>query len=410
MPTLQSLDQFAKPVTDEKTQTRFGGILTVLVLPLLILAYSSFWWLDFYVWSATWRTSTSEVRLYSNSIKQLQLECSAPGGCYFRLPPGGADTCARDTFTLGAESQDMCSLSSNPNQQGGNAGNGNQQTGGGNGNSPQNGAASSNPPNNNPPNNNPPNNNPPPNGTPPPGRRLLGDDDSTSAGPSCAKVSCGATLSQAEGVCAYIASDPIDALTVAWGSESSSGPQVNFGAKLVTDYKDPADGVIKSKTINLHRGLILLTLVERHDPRMTWEAGHARAGSTSMIEWSVTPVDVTGTLGDSNICNADLSSDGYSSGWQVKLTPFPTYTVERITYPSPLLTFAAAVGGIAGVFFAVLKLPAAANLKLASRKAAAGGDAVVEGRPTWTKDGAASPTESDPASVPDAPAGAPEHV
>ena len=402
MPPLKTLDAFAKPHIDEATKTKCGGILTVIALPLLMTGFSAWWWYDFYIFSETWRATTTESRLYANSIKDLKLECSAPGGCYFRLPPGGAATCDKDTFETHVESTDMCQASGGQSPAPANPATNNNGPAPNNG--PNNGPAPNNGPNNGPAPNGPSNGPAPNNGPATPGRRLALEG---SAGPTCAEVSCGDTLSSSEGVCAYIASDPIDALTIAWGSDS--GTQVNFGAKLITDFKDPVDGVIKTKTINLHRGLILLTLVERHDPRMRWESGHAKSGSTVMHEWSVTPVDVIGTIGTSNICSSQISTqygddaEGNPSGWQVKLTPFPTFTVERTSYPSPIMTFCVAIGGIAGVFFAVLKVPAAGWLKMTETRAKKR-CAFEAAEPQWRKGGADEVATSHSTQAP------PEHV
>ena len=77
MPPLKALDAFAKPHIDEATKTKCGGILTVIALPLLMTGFSAWWWYDFYIFSETWRATTTESRLYANSIKDLKLECSA---------------------------------------------------------------------------------------------------------------------------------------------------------------------------------------------------------------------------------------------------------------------------------------------------------------------------------------------
>jgi hypothetical protein len=120
-----------------------------------------------------------------------------------------------------------------------------------------------------------------------------------------------------DGVCAYSLADPVDALTVAWRDDDmvSNDPNTkctghcNFGVSLITDYLDEDGGKIKQKKIRAHRGIMLLSLVERHDPQMEWDASHpdiaAKSGRTVIYEWGITPVDIVGTIEESNLCLTD---------------------------------------------------------------------------------------------------------
>ena len=120
-----------------------------------------------------------------------------------------------------------------------------------------------------------------------------------------------------DGVCAYSLADPVDALTVAWRDDDMVSSDVNtkctghcnFGVSLITDYLDEDGGKIKQKKIRAHRGIMLLSLVERHDPQMEWDASHpdiaAKSGRTVIYEWGITPVDIVGTIEESNLCLND---------------------------------------------------------------------------------------------------------
>jgi len=184
-------------------------------------------------------------------------------------------------------------------------------------------------------------------------------------------------------VCAYVApgSDPTDALTVAWKDDAmtSANPAVecvghcNFGVSLVTDYLDEQSGTIKQKKIRAHRGITLLSLVERHDSRMEWDASHpafaTKSGKKIIYEWGITAVDIVGVVQTSNLCRADLATEYGTTGENVnakgiKFNPFPLYTKTTTTYPSPIMAYLAAVGGIAATVGGALGMVHTVHLEM----------------------------------------------
>ena len=131
---------------------------------------------------------------------------------------------------------------------------------------------------------------------------------------------------------------------------------------LVTDYLDEDSGKIKQKKIRAYRGITLLSLVERHDPQMQWDSSHpdkaTKSGRTVIYEWGITPVDIVGTVDSSNLCWSDMkdasdigtsvvNSETVVNAKGVKFNPFPLYTKVTTSYPSPVMAYLAAVGGIA---------------------------------------------------------------
>ena len=185
------------------------------------------------------------------------------------------------------------------------------------------------------------------------------------------KVDCGKVMDADDGVCAFALSDPTDALTVAWRDDNMAATQnpkpkcqghCNFGVSLVTDYLDEDSQKIKQKKIRAYRGITLLSLVERHDPQMQWDSSHpdkaTKSGRTVIYEWGITPVDIVGTVDSSNLCWSDMkdasdigtsvvSSETVVNAKGVKFNPFPLYTKVTTSYPSPVMAYLAAVGGIA---------------------------------------------------------------
>ena len=93
-------DLFAQKQVDDTTQTRFGVLLSFVVLPLVP---------DFvlvplvrYVLPRarsgsppTYKVITTETLQFGNSIFPLTLKCSSYEGCFFRLPGNAVQTCAR---------------------------------------------------------------------------------------------------------------------------------------------------------------------------------------------------------------------------------------------------------------------------------------------------------------------------
>lgn len=121
-------------------------------------------------------------------------------------------------------------------------------------------------------------------------------------------------MGAADGVCAFAppGADPTDALTIAWKYTSGCSGSCNFGVALVTDFLNE-DNEVESKEIKVHRGIALINLIEHKDPRLTWSASHpeyaAKKGTTMFHEWSVTPVDIDGKVGENtNLCKADLET------------------------------------------------------------------------------------------------------
>jgi len=152
-------------------------------------------------------------------------------------------------------------------------------------------------------------------------------------------------------VCRY------DVCTIGWISETATTQ--NFGLLLRTDYKDPEDGVIKSKQIKLHRGIALLNVIKRTDTYMRWE-DEAKAGLTEMHELSIIYSELVGQPEKEflTLCGDEMRATGppnepSSEGYQVKIIPFPTYTLETIEYQNPFWLFLGALGGMASLLGSV---------------------------------------------------------
>ena len=201
----------------------------------------------------------------------------------------------------------------------------------------------------------------------------------------------GTVMDADDGVCAYSLADPVDALTVAWRDDDMVSSDANtkctghcnFGVSLITDYLDEDGGKIKQKKIRAHRGIMLLSLVERHDPQMEWDASHpdiaAKSGRTVIYEWGITPVDIVGTIEESNLCLNDgqgvtgLKTEFGDTGGNVnakgiKLNPFPLYTKSTTSYPSPVMAYLAAVGGIAATLGGMFGLLHTVHLEMLKRR------------------------------------------
>ena len=386
-------DTFAGALTDKAEQTKLGAFMSVVILPSCIALYSALYFVQFYYGFGEgapplYVVTTSETIQYGSQAKELALECTNPNGCYFRIPQGGAQMCS--SGSIGGEdanqgNTDFCTETAQP-------GSGGAPSPGGN---PGGGGA---------PN---PGGNP---GPAPAGRRLLADLEPTFPWQGSASrhlletppeearceadVECGTVMDADDGVCAFVRADPVDALTVAWRDDSmiqSGGPgsttcqgACNFGVSLITDYLDESDGKVKQKKIKVHRGIVLLSLVERHDIRMEWDSSHpdysSKSGKTVVYEWGITPVDIVGTIEASNLCRNDLiaefgdtSDEANAKG--VKLTPFPLYTKVTTSYPSPVMAYLAAVGGIAATLGGIFGIVHTLHLEYKKR---AGGESAPE--------------------------------
>jgi|TARA_B110000977_G_scaffold138505_1_gene175866 hypothetical protein len=354
-------DGFAGAVTDESEQTKLGAFLSVVILPVCVCAYSALYFVQFYYGFGEsapplYKVTSSETLQYGNQVKELALECTNPYGCYFRLPAGGASMCKSGTVNTEQPDTDFCDTSSP--------------------------ASAGNAPN-----------------TPAPGARKLLDDDAypwrdaarsllqNPTEPKCSgKIDCGTVMDGDDGVCAFALADPADALTVAWRdddmvsnqSEAKCTGHCNFGVSLVTDYLDQDSNSIKQKKIRAHRGITLLSLVERHDPQMEWDSSHPDAASKSsrtvVYEWGITPVDIVGTITESNLCKNDLKTafgetaiEGVNAKG-IKINPFPLYTKVTTSYPSPVMAYIAAVGGIAATLGGMFGLVHTVHLEMLKRK------------------------------------------
>ena len=379
-------DSFAGAVTDASEQTKFGAFLSVVVLPACVAAYSALYFIQFYYGFGEsapplYMVTTSETLQYGNQVKELAIECTNPYGCYFRLPQGGATMCQSGKNDQETPTNDFCDAQpasgrrlladdEHPWRE-----------------STRHLLTSHNPPQNN--NNQQQNNNAPSPGPAAPAASEEGPD-----APKCAdKVECGVVMDGDDGVCAYVApgSDPTDALTIAWKDDgmTSNDPNAkctghcNFGVSLVTDYLDEPSKKIKQKKIRAHRGIVLLSLVERHDPRMEWDSSHpdfaTKSGRSVVYEWGITPVDIVGTIQSSNLCLSDLKAEYGQTGDDVnakgiKFNPFPLYTKVTTTYPSPVMAYLAAVGGIAATLGGMFGIVHTVHIEMLKRK-----DAVESG-------------------------------
>ena len=350
-------DGFAGAVTDASEQTKLGAFLSVVVLPMCVAAYSALYFVQFYYGFGEsapplYKVTTAETLQYGNQVKELALECTNPYGCYFRLPQGGATMCQSGKINQAAPDTDFC----NPNPNPGN------------------------------------------------GRKLLADEypwrqaarsllETPPTEAKCSgKVDCGKVMDADDGVCAFALSDPTDALTVAWRDDNMAATQnpkpkcqghCNFGVSLVTDYLDESDQKIKQKKIRAYRGITLLSLVERHDPQMQWDSSHpdkaTKSGRTVIYEWGITPVDIVGTVDSSNLCWSDMkdasdigtsvvNSETVVNAKGVKFNPFPLYTKVTTSYPSPVMAYLAAVGGIAATLGGMFGIVHTVHLEVLKRK------------------------------------------
>ena len=372
-------DGFAGAVTDASEQTKHGAFLSVVVLPMCVAAYSALYFVQFYYGFGEsapplYKVTTAETLQYGNQVKELALECTNPYGCYFRLPQGGATMCQSGEINQAAPDTDFCDTSSTPPA-------GPTPPAGGNNQNPN------------------PGPNPPVNG-----RKLLADEypwrqaarsllETPPTEAKCSgKVDCGKVMDADDGVCAFALSDPTDALTVAWRDDNMAATQnpkpkcqghCNFGVSLVTDYLDEDSQKIKQKKIRVYRGITLLSLVERHDPQMQWDSSHpdkaTKSGRTVIYEWGITPVDIVDTVDSSNLCWSDMkdasdiktsivNSEEVVNAKGVKFNPFPLYTKVTTSYPSPVMAYLAAVGGIAATLGGMFGIVHTVHLELLKRK------------------------------------------
>ena len=348
-----SRDKFSSVQKNQETATRFGVFLSTIVVPILLLLYSALWFTQFYVGLGPDspplnKVITTEQLQYGQKIFPLALTCNHRDGCYFRLT--GADACASGTVAGGAgPNNGFCSdptllpVASGGASTPASCGVGSQC----------NTAAAAN---------------------------ACG----TANGPCCRKATCDTELSSAQGVCAFSppGADPTDALTVAWAYKSGCSGACNFGVTLVTDYID-SNGDVAQKEVKVHRGIALMNLIEHDDPKMSWSKSHpnyaANKKKTTMYEWSITMVDVEGTVDAvSNLCMNQMRADSLvtTSGGsetvyarRVKLVPAATYTKMSTAYPSPGLAYLSAIGGISSTIMAVLAYVHAFHLKFLNRAA-----------------------------------------
>ena len=349
-----SRDRFSSVHKDAATATRFGVFLSIVLVPVLLAMYSALWWMQFYVGLGPDspplnKVITTEQLQYGQKIFPLTLTCNHPDGCYFRLT--GANACASGTVAGGdAPNDGFCSDPSLLPVTGGGGAPSASVCGTG---SACNAAAAAN---------------------------ACG----TANGPCCRKATCDSELSSAQGVCAFSppGADPTDALTVAWAYKAGCSGPCNFGVTLVTDYID-SNGDVSQKEVKVHRGIALMNLIEHDDPKMSWSKNHpnyaANKKKTTMYEWSITMVDVEGTVDSvSNLCMNQMRADSLTTLWgstetvyarRVKLVPAATYTKMTSAYPSPGLAYLSAIGGISSTIMAILAYVHAFHLKFFHSKA-----------------------------------------
>ena len=99
-------DLFAQKQVDDTTQTRFGVLLSFVVLPSCLILYSCLWFVTFYLGLGagsppTYKVITTETLQFGNSIFPLTLKCSSYEGCFFRLPGNAVQTCAATSLVDG---------------------------------------------------------------------------------------------------------------------------------------------------------------------------------------------------------------------------------------------------------------------------------------------------------------------
>jgi len=321
-------DTYVQSVEDENTRTMIGGFWSLIIVPIVVAAYLGL----ILIVGKDWVTTTSTIKTFGDMTVAIKLECQNPNGCYYVTVQMAEEKCPATEFAEGSATSespptsDWCTVTS---------GNNNNQNQPGNNNPPPN---NNNNNNNNNQNNN--NNN---------GRRL---QDPPPGGRECKLATCGEELSD---MCVYIDPDPINAPTFAWQETSGNGGANNFGMKLKTWKKNKETGIVEQYNINLHKGMLLLSLLKRVDPRMVWEEGSGGSGDT-VFEWSVLSTETTGeSFGDSYLCVTNqqgvtgFDPTGQDTYYSMKLAPFPTYTEEVTAYPNPILEAVAEASGIMGL-------------------------------------------------------------
>ena len=106
---------------------------------------------------------------------------------------------------------------------------------------------------------------------------------------------------------------------------------------------------------------------------MEWDAAHpafaTKSGKKIIYEWGITAVDIVGVVQTSNLCRADLATEYGTTGENVnakgiKFNPFPLYTKTTTTYPSPIMAYLAAVGGIAATVGGALGMVHTVHLEM----------------------------------------------
>ena len=343
-------DKFSSVQKNQETATRFGVFLSTIVVPILLLLYSALWFTQFYVGLGPDspplnKVITTEQLQYGQKIFPLALTCNHRDGCYFRLTGADAWRGRRGADGAGRDRGGCSEPAWRPAACGGAWPPGSGGVGG--------------------------------RGDAAAGAKACG----TCNGPCCRQATCDTELSSAQGVCAFSppGADPTDALTVAWAYKSGCSGACNFGVTLVTDYID-SNGDVAQKEVKVHRGIALMNLIEHDDPKMSWSKSHpnyaANKKKTTMYEWSITMVDVEGTVDAvSNLCMNQMRADNLvTSGGtvyarRVKLVPAATYTKMSTAYPSPGLAYLSAIGGISSTIMAVLAYVHAFHLKFLNRAA-----------------------------------------
>ena len=141
-------------------------------------------------------------------------------------------------------------------------------------------------------------------------------------------------MGAADGICAFTEEDPQAALTVSWKYEDNCIGGCKFGIKLLTHYKSETDGKVYPRRFNVHKGVVLLNLVERVDPKLEWANGTNGVRGQTVLEWTMTPVESADTYvrppGES--CHTQMCEDWMPQGTACggSQTQLDAYQVVRV--------------------------------------------------------------------------------
>ncbi|GMI35762.1 hypothetical protein TrRE_jg13089 [Triparma retinervis] len=365
-------DKFARPHEESGTNSLAGGFCSLSTYFLLAI------YLAFYVAShlnASFPTVTSIVvfpqKTSSDIVKLPPVTCMAESGCWYKPTKAGETDRRRLTrrWLNEGDAPDNDGQNPPPNNDGQNPPDNND------GQNPPNNNDGQNPPNNNdgqnPPNNNdgqnPPNNNNPPEN---------GDDNvvDASADNACYYLAQGEVIPEEHRRIVHD-SDPIDSFTAVWGDTQNFGLSYDVttvtkaGLTLETEtimgrksLTEPFEGAV----FQVYKGETLFSLVKTvgvaGDEVDTWtntvmgEDGTPDAQQNTCCHAETTKNPNTGaTYTESEYIlftgpGTSRCDDGANDGvYQVKIRPFPTYSLEEVQNPlEPLTLWAALAGEVVG--------------------------------------------------------------